>query len=137
MNVLVISSLNLDMEYSIPRSFIMTFATLSEAKEALKAQSSLWHPWPGSVSARNTACHTEAELDLEPCPVADQDFLAREGDVGGEKQLVFACGHDPDDKPHRALQSLRVGQQCLVTTKLLNIRHLTKFYQLYIVKITH
>ena len=38
MNVLVISSLNLDMEYSIPRSFIMTFATLSEAKEALKAQ---------------------------------------------------------------------------------------------------
>jgi len=27
------------MEYSIPRSFIMTFATLSEAKEALKAQS--------------------------------------------------------------------------------------------------
>ena len=41
MNVLVISSLNLDMEYSIPASFIMTFATLSEAKEALKAQSSL------------------------------------------------------------------------------------------------
>ena len=41
MNVLVISSLNLDMEYSIPRSFIMTFATLSEAKEALNAQSSL------------------------------------------------------------------------------------------------
>jgi len=39
MNVLVISSLSLDMEYSIPRSFIMTFATLSEAKEALKAQS--------------------------------------------------------------------------------------------------
>ena len=38
MNVLVISSLNLDMEYSIPRSFIMTFTTLSEAKEALKAQ---------------------------------------------------------------------------------------------------
>jgi len=35
---LVISSLNLDMEYSIPRSFIMTFATLSEAKEALNAQ---------------------------------------------------------------------------------------------------
>jgi len=39
MNVLVISSLSLDMEYSIPRSFIMTFTTLSEAKEALKAQS--------------------------------------------------------------------------------------------------
>jgi len=38
MNVLVISSLSLDMEYSIPRSFIMTFTTLSEAKEALKAQ---------------------------------------------------------------------------------------------------
>ena len=39
MNVLVISSLSLDMEYSISRSFIMTFARLSEAKEALKAQS--------------------------------------------------------------------------------------------------
>ena len=42
-NVLVIS-LNLAMEYSIPRSFIMTFATLSDAKEALKAQSSLLEP---------------------------------------------------------------------------------------------
>ena len=30
-----------------------------------------------------------------------------------------------------------ISQQCLTTTKLLNIRHLTKFYQLYIVKITH
>ena len=105
MNVLVISSLKLDMEYSIPRSFIMTFATLSEAKEALNAQS-LRVCQPAILLGI-----TEAELDLEPCPVEVQDFLAREGGVGGEKQLVFACGHDPDDKPHRAIQSLRVRQQ--------------------------
>ena len=38
---MVISCLKYDMEYSTPLSFIMTFATLSEAKEALNAQSSL------------------------------------------------------------------------------------------------
>ena len=54
---------------------------------------------------------TEAELDLEPCPVEVQDFLARERGVGGEEQLVLACGHDPDDEPHLALQGLGVGKQ--------------------------
>ena len=107
MNVLVISSLNLDMEYSIPRSFIMTFATLSEAKDALNAGI------PGLRVGQPTILLgiMEAELDLEPCPVEVQDFLARERGVRGEEQFVLASGHNLDDKPHRALQSLRVGQQ--------------------------
>ena len=43
-NVLVISNLKLDMEYSIPLSFIMTLTTFSDANDALKAQSSLLVP---------------------------------------------------------------------------------------------
>lgn len=40
-NVLVISNLKLDIEYSICLSFIMTLATFNDANDALKAQSSL------------------------------------------------------------------------------------------------
>ena len=52
--VLVISNLKLDMEYSIPLSFIMTLTTFSDANDALKAESSLLVPLAReSVSPQN------------------------------------------------------------------------------------
>ena len=94
MNVLVISSLNLDMEYSIPRSFIMTFATLSEAKEALKAQSSLLTSLACECVSPQS-CKASLQMPVYWSSACEISFI------------ILAV---------------------LATTKLLNIRHLNKFY---------